>query len=135
MSLACSDVTNNKNDIDTAIINYEMILSMQRLEKLDLNDRNVDSFFSRIEELLEQLQNNNINFNTQKDKKNYKNQSKIIKTKNTKENNNITEILWEYYSLYIYLQNVRSLKKKNHIIKPKTLDSIYDIIALYNCID
>lgn len=132
MNFACSDVTNNKNGTDTTIINYEMILSMQRLEKLDLNDRNVDNFFNEIDELLEQLHNNNINFNTQKDKKNYKNknQTKIIKTKNTKKNNNITEILWEYYSLHIYLQNVRSLRKKNHIIKPKTIDSIYDIIAL-----
>lgn len=41
-----------------------------------------------------------------------------------------TDIQWELISLFIYLQNVRNLRNKNHDIKPKTFDTLYDMIAL-----
>lgn len=48
----------------------------------------------------------------------------------TKSNDSAKEVVWTYENLFIYYQNVRRLRKKNHIIKPKTFETEYDIIAL-----
>lgn len=79
-----------------------MLNCMRELEDKELYDDNINEFFDKINTLL----GINVSKNIQ------------------------TSIQWELTSLLIYLQNVRNLKNKNHMIKPKTYDCIYDIIGL-----
>lgn len=100
-----------------------MLLCMKELEDVELTETNVNIFFNKINNL---LGNNNYNNNDNKNKNDLDQSS--IKTIPTGKL--ATEIKWALSSILIYYQNVRNLRNKNHIIKPKTIESNYDIIAL-----
>lgn len=107
----------NVSLIGNELLEHEMLLCMIDLENKELNDSNVNSFFDNISSLLELSKLNQ--------KKNDAN-LRISVNKLNKQ----TEIHWEYNPMHLYYQNVRNLKNKNHVIKPKTYTIEYDIIAL-----
>lgn len=91
-------------------------MCMNQVENKELNDKNVDEFFNRIDCLSGQM---NDTKNNDMDKQPMEKNDRIM-----------TNIQYQLISLFIYLQNVRYLRNKNHDIKPKTFDTLYDIIAL-----
>lgn len=124
------------NECTSDALEHKLLLCMQELENVELNEINVNRFFDNVGSIL------GIKYKTKnqnKNEKNNKNKKKDIKEKIHKKSYNIKsksndnsakEVAWTYEDLFIYYQNVRSLRKKNHIIKPKTFETEYDIIAL-----